>query len=168
MNEQGIRAYKILNNPKYIWQLSTSKYQAYKDKNNINMQDIKHKWVEKEMSNHKHGRIVSRFEPLALYSRLHRNEEFSLKINPAISLGAATPTTNSLKNSWTCKSLTCTRKNNTGKPESSLRSQPLQLLKYKVEHLVIFSLDHQQTLSQQESYRIDMAMKSSSLCEKTR
>jgi len=33
-------ACKILNNPKYIYQFNTSKYQAYNDVNNMNMQDI--------------------------------------------------------------------------------------------------------------------------------
>ena len=60
-------------------QLSTNKYQAYKDKSNMNMQDIKHKWVkrEREMSNHKHEKFVLRFKTLALRG-LHRNEGFSL------------------------------------------------------------------------------------------
>jgi len=37
-------------------------YQAYKDMNNISMQDIKQQMRKREMSNRKHGRIISRFE----------------------------------------------------------------------------------------------------------
>ena len=41
--------------------------------------------------------------------------------NHARSLGAATPTTSSLKNSWAHKSLTCSYKNNIREPASSPR-----------------------------------------------
>jgi len=54
------------------------------------------------------------------------------------SLGVATPTTSSLKNSWTRKSLTYSRKNNTSHElASSLRPQSPTLSQYKVEHFVI-------------------------------
>ena len=75
------RPYKISNNHKHIYQLRTSKYQAYKRCKWYKHARYKLKW-EREISNHKHGRIISRFEPLALHSRLHRNEGFSLKLIP--------------------------------------------------------------------------------------
>ena len=39
-DRQEVRACKILNNPKHIYQLSISKYQAYIDVNNKSMQEI--------------------------------------------------------------------------------------------------------------------------------
>ena len=42
------------------------------------MQDINTSEL-REISNRKHERIISRFEPLALRPRLQRNEGFSLK-----------------------------------------------------------------------------------------
>jgi len=55
--------------------------------------------------------------------------------DPARSLGAATPTMSSLKNFWTRKSLTCSRKNNTHEPQArrgrNLYNFPIQ----GVEHL---------------------------------
>ena len=98
------------------------------------------------MSNHKHGRIVSRFEPLALRPRLHRRRIFT-KIDPTRSLSTATLTTSSLKNSWTRKSLICSRKNNTREPASSPRPQPLQLLLNTKMKTLWSLLDHKQTLS---------------------
>ena len=103
-------------------------YQAYRDMGNYENARYKDKWVEREMSSQKHGRFVSRFEPLALCLRLHRNEGFSLKSVPQDHLVPATPTTSFLKNSWTHKSLTCSWKNNSHEPASSPRLQPLQFL----------------------------------------
>ena len=37
-----------IKQPKQVYQFSTTKYQAYKDKSNMNLQDIKHKWVERD------------------------------------------------------------------------------------------------------------------------
>ena len=37
-----------IKQPKQVYKFSTNKYQAYKDKSNMNMQDIKYKWVERE------------------------------------------------------------------------------------------------------------------------
>ena len=45
--------------------------------------------------------------------------------DPAKLLGATTPTTSSLKNSWTRKSLTCSRKNSTRKHTSLPRPHHL-------------------------------------------
>ena len=91
-------------------------YQANKDEHNRNMQNIKTQVREGEISNRKHERFISRFEhTTSLPSPLWK---FFTIIDPARSLGAATPTTSSLKNSWTHKSLTCSRKNNTRKHTS--------------------------------------------------
>ena len=67
-------------------------------------------------------------------------------IDPARSLGIATPTTSSLKNSWTRKSLTCSRKNNTREPVSSPRLHLYDFLNTRGEALVITSLDHKNKL----------------------
>ena len=47
--------------------------------NNMSMQDINTSEL-REMSNHKHGRIISSFEPLALRLCIHDNEGFPLKM----------------------------------------------------------------------------------------
>ena len=93
----------------------------------MSIQDI-NKIELREISNRKHGRIISRFEPLGLCPRLHHYEGFSLKINLARSLSATTHIMSSFKNSWTRKSLTCSHKNNTHEHVSSPRPQALQLL----------------------------------------
>ena len=125
------------------------------------MQDINTN--EREMSNRKHRRTISRFEHTCSTSPLLPLLRIFIKNDPARSLGTATPTTSSLKSSWTHKSLTCSRKNNTSstlacrgrtstmsslknstqhEPTSSLRPQSLQYLKYKFGTLVVTSLDH--------------------------
>ena len=99
------------------------------------------------------------------------------------SLGAATPTTRSLKNSWTRKSLTYSPTNNTRKHTSLPRphlytelpqklvtnmNPQVRLLKYKINTWWSQYFDHLKTLSQQSSYRIDVTMESSRLCEKNK
>ena len=66
-----------IKQPRQVYQFSTSIYQAYKDNNNESKQYTNTNEL-REMSNRKYRRIVSKFEPLALRPRLHRNEEFSL------------------------------------------------------------------------------------------
>ena len=92
--------------------------------NNISMQDINTSVCEREMSNHKYRRIVSRFEPLLYVPAFNTMKDFRYN-DPARSLSAAIPTTSSLKNSRTQKFLTCSHKNNTREPTSSSRPQPL-------------------------------------------
>ena len=65
---------------------------------NISMQDIKTQVREREMSNCKHERIVSRFESLLYVPAFNTMKDFYYN-DPARSLGAATPTTSFLKNS---------------------------------------------------------------------
>ena len=84
----------------------------------------KHKCVcvrEREMSNHKHGRIISRFEHTCSTSPPSTLWRISIIIDLARSLGTSTLTTSSLKNSLTRKSLTCSHKNNTRKHTSLTR-----------------------------------------------
>jgi len=76
-----------IKQPKQICLLSTSNIKHVIDEHNYNKHvRYKHKWVkrerEREMSNCKHERIVSRFDPLALRPHLHCNEEFPLKMIP--------------------------------------------------------------------------------------
>ena len=113
-----------------MYQLSIRNIKQVIDINNKRMQD-KNK-SEREMINRKHGRFVLRFEhtcfmspPLTLWRIFTRND-------PARSLGAVTPTTSSLKSSWTRKSLSCSRKNNIRKHTSLSRPHLLQLLQPKV------------------------------------
>ena len=87
-----------------------------KNINNNSIQDIKHKWERDKQS--KHGRIISRFEYICSMSPPSTLWRIFAIIDPARSLGAATPTMSFLKNSWTYKSLTCSRKNNTRKQSS--------------------------------------------------
>jgi len=82
------------------------------------------------MSSRKHRGIISSFEHTCSTSPPSPLWKIFTKIDQRL-LGAATPTTSSLKNSWTRKSLTYSRKNNTREPASSPRPQPLQLLEYK-------------------------------------
>jgi len=84
------------------------------------MQDIN--TSEREISNRKYGRFVSRLEHTCFTSPPSTLWKIFKIIDPARSLGAATPTTSSLKNSRTRKSLTCSRKNNTHKLTSLPRS----------------------------------------------
>jgi len=125
----------------------------------MNMQDIKHKWVERENC----------FEVWATCSTSPPSPQWGIStiIIPARSLGTATLTMSSLKNSWTRKSLICSYKNNIQhEPTSLSRPQPQtppittwntwwSLL--SITNKYSYNKDH---------IRIDMAMKSSSLCEK--
>ena len=70
-----------IKQPEQVYLLSTSNIKHAIDQHKDDKHSrYKHKWVEREreMSNHKHGIIISKFEPLALRSRLHRNEGFPL------------------------------------------------------------------------------------------
>ena len=99
-SQANIYIYETQGNIKYVI-----------DINNKNMQDIN--TSEREISNRKHGRIVLRFEHTCSTSPPSPLWRISTKIDLARSLGATTPTTSSVKNSWTHKSLTYSRKNNT-------------------------------------------------------
>ena len=142
---------------------------------------MKHKWVsEWEISNRKHGRFISRFEHTCSTSPPSTLWRISTKNNPSRSLGAATLSTSFLKNSWTRKSLTYSYKNNTHKQTSLPRSHlytslknlsqreptssPPQIQEYKLGDL--YTLIIKNNSHNQSSYRIDMVMESSSLCEK--
>ena len=82
------------------------------------------------------------------------------------SLGSATPTTSSLKNSWTRKSLTCSLKNNTCEPASSPRPQPPTYPITMAGTLGdLFSLSPTNTLTNKDAYRMDIELDGSSLCE---
>jgi len=98
------------------------------------MQDINISEREGEISNRKHGRFVLIFEPLALRPRLHHYEGIHYN-DPITSLGATTPTTSSLKNSWTCMFLTCSRKNNIREPQARGGRNLYNSLIEGVEHL---------------------------------
>ena len=95
-----------------------------------NMQDIKHKWVKERWAIANMGELFRGSSHLLYVPAFTAMKNFHYN-HPIRSLGAASPTTSSLKNSWTRKSLTYSRKNNTHEPTSSPRPQPLQLLKYK-------------------------------------
>ena len=65
--------------PKQVYLLSTSNIKHVIDEHEDNKHArYKHKWVEREMSNRKHGRIILRLEPLILRPRLQRNEGIPL------------------------------------------------------------------------------------------
>ena len=66
----------------------------------------KHKRERERKANANTGELFRGSSTLVLRHRLQHYEGFYYN-NPARSLGAATPTTSSLKNSWTRKSLTC-------------------------------------------------------------
>jgi len=122
---------------------------------------------KRERSNRKHGRTVSRFGPLTLRLR-HTTWRISTIIDSARSLGAAVPKS-SRKNSQTRQSLTHSRNNNnTREPTSSSRQQP-PTPQIQGRTLGDQLLNHKKNSShRQGTYKIDLAMKDSSLCEKTR
>jgi len=99
-----MRAYKISNNPKHIYQLCASKYKHVMDEHKYNKHArYKHKWIEREMSNRKHGRICFEIRATCSMSPPSPQWRISTKIDHARSFGTATPTASSLKNSWTHK-----------------------------------------------------------------
>ena len=145
----NMRIYKKSNNPKYIYQLSTSKYQAYKDVNNMHAR-YKHKWVKRERDkqsqtreNYFEIRVTCSMSPPSLQYRIFT------KNNPARSLDATTPTTSFLENSTDLQVPHLFPQEQytmwTRKFAEAATSNPS---KYKEEHLLITSLDHQQILSQ--------------------
>ena len=130
-----------------VWQLSTSYIKHIEIWTIKSTQDIKHKWVEREMSNRKHERIISRFEPLALRSSLHRNEGFPLKMIPQDHLCHNTYNEPLLKLLDSQVSHLFPQEQHT-RTHKLVETQPLQLLKYKgwntCDH---FSFSQKQTLS---------------------
>jgi len=117
------------------------------------MQDIN--TSEREISNRNHGKNVSRFEPLALRPCLHRQWRiFTIMI----------PQDHSVlqDHSWTGKSLTCSRKNNTREPASSLSWQPLQFLQIQgwnlCDHFLIINKHSHTQRSLEDVYSIRWPM----------
>jgi len=148
------------------------------------------------VSNHKHWRIISRFELLAQRPRLQHYEEFPLKSisqdhsvpqhlqrAPSRTFGHASPSFVLAKTTYasTLAYRGCTSYNSSNHKLkylvitsfittklSSLRPQPLQLLAIQEWKLLITSLDHENNCHNKDPKRIDTAIESSSLCEKNK
>ena len=148
------------------------------------MQDIKYKW---EMSNRKHGRFVSRFEHTCSFvpafttmKDFHYNNPARslsarhLQWAPSRTLGPANPsfvparTTHA--NTLACRGRTSapsSLKNSTQRePASSSRPQPLQHCPIQGGTLGDLLLIAKNKSHKQGSYRINIAMNVSNLCEK--
>ena len=152
----------------YLWSTRNIKHVIDEHTYNKHVRYI-HKWVEREMINRKHGRFVSRFEPLALRPRLHRNEEFPLKSisqDHSISQHLQWAPSRTLRPASPLLGPERTIRNTN--PQAR-RGRNLYSSKYKYwilgDH---FSWSPTNTLTNKDSYRMDIAIKGSSLYEKTR
>ena len=125
-----MRAYKISNNPKYVYQLSTSKYQAYKDVNNMSIKDINISELRERWAIRNTGELFRGSSHLLYVFSFIAMKDFHKKWSRKITQCRNTYN-EALKNSWTSKFLTCSRKNNTRGLANSPRLQPLQLLNNK-------------------------------------
>ena len=136
MNKQAIRACKISNNSKQIYQLNTSIYQTYKDMNNISMQDKKYK-REERWSITNTGELFRGLSHLLYILTFTATKEFPLKMilqdhsvpqyqqrAPSRTLGPASP------------SLVPARTTHASKLAEAVTSTTPP--NYKVEHLVIY------------------------------
>ena len=101
------------------YQLSTRNIKQVKYINNKHMQDIKISERERDEQSQT-WEICFEVRVHLLYVPVFNTKKDFHYNDPTRSLSAATPTTSSLKNSWTRKSLTYSRKNNTRK-HTSLR-----------------------------------------------
>ena len=136
-------------------------YQAYKrDKQYKHPRYIN--TSERDMSNRKHGRIISRFEHPCSTSPPQRYEGFSLKSIPQDHLVPQhlqrVHTRNLGLTSFSLVPARTTQHELTSSPRLHLYNT----LQYKVEHLMISSLITNKHSHNQSSYKIDKTIKSTS------
>ena len=142
-----------LNECKHIKQ-----YQAYNDKLISACKIYKQEWDKRENINRKHERFVLKFEQLALRPRFHRNEEFLLNTiskNHSVLQHLLVP-------------LLVPAKTSTHKPASSIE---VATSKHSIQRFSTSDQDswsQTKSLTDKNSYRIDLKMNDSILCEKTR
>jgi len=106
------------NKPKHVYQLSTREYQAYRDVSNKSKQDINTSELRERDEQSQIRENCFEVRAHLVYVPAFTNMKDFYYNRPARLFGATVPTMSSLKNSWTRKSLTCSRKNSTCKVTS--------------------------------------------------